>query len=78
MKKLTSIFIASLFIFSSCGKIVEDIVIVEKKPFLIETQILSKKTESYTIDKSARITAGSSLTLSAESAGEVVFLSAKE
>lgn len=79
MKKFTAIFLSSLLILSSCGKSSEVIVEkIEKKPFLIETQILGKKTEAYTIEKSARLTAGSSLTLSAESVWEVSSISVKE
>lgn len=79
MKKLTSALLLSFLILSSCGKVVEDTVTkVEKKPFLIETQIIGKKMESYMVEKSARLTAGSSLVLSAESVGEVSNIAVKE
>ena len=79
MKKLTVTILLPLFLLSSCGTAVQEAPKkVEKIPFFIETLSLGKKRESYVVEKSARITAGSSLTLSAESAGEVVSLSAKE
>ena len=58
MKKLTSLLVLSLLILSSCGKVEETMIIkAEKKPFLIETKIIGKKTETYTVEKTSRLTA---------------------
>ncbi len=79
MKKLTSVIAVLCIILSSCSNAAEEIIVKqEKKPFLIETQIIGKKTELYSVEKSARLTAGSSLTLSAESVGEVSNIAVKE
>jgi multidrug resistance efflux pump len=80
MKKLTLVFaIISLLSIASCGKTEEVIVKkIEKTPLLIQTQVVWKKTESYSVEKSARLTAWSSLTLAAESVGEVSTISVKE
>ena len=79
MKKLTVTVLLLLFFLSSCGTALPEAPKkVEKIPFFIETLSLGKKKESYTVEKSARITAGSSLTLSAEWVGEVSGIYVKE
>lgn len=79
MKKIISATLLTLFILSSCTK--ADIAVVtqqEKTPFYITTKSVWKKTESYSVEKPARLTAGSSLTLAAESMGEITSIAAKE
>ena len=79
MKKIIFACISLSFLLSSCGtsEVITPL-IEEKKPFLIETQLLGNSTEFYSVEKSARLTAGSSLTLAAESVGEVSTLWVKE
>ena len=81
MKKLTLSIVLISLILSGCSK-AEDtpwvITPITKKPFSIETQIIGKKKESYSVEKSARLTAGSALTLSTESVGEVSAITVKE
>jgi multidrug resistance efflux pump len=81
MKKLTiSLSLISLLFLASCGK-ADDIVVqkeIKKTPLLIETQIVWKKTESFSVEKSARLVGGSSLILAAEWVGEVSNISVKE
>ncbi len=79
MKKVISVLCLSLLILSSCAKTKEELVqVVTKKPFSIETQFIGKKRESYFIEKSARLTAWSALTLTTESVGEISNISVKE
>lgn len=70
MKKLTLTTLIFMLILSSCSKAQENdgaTLPVTKKSFSIETQVIGKKKESYSVEKSARLTAGSALTLSTES-----------
>jgi hypothetical protein len=67
-----SVIILSLLFLSSCGSTAKDTSLtgatVEKTPFIIKTQKLSDFSGSSVIEKSGRITASSSLTLSSKSA----------
>ncbi len=79
MRKIIAIFLLFPVFLSSCGTTTDNTVVnVEKTPFLIQTYILWKKVESFSVEKSARLTAGSSITLVADSAWEVTTLWAKE
>jgi multidrug resistance efflux pump len=81
MKKLTLTTLIFMLILSSCSKAQENdgaTLPVTKKSFSIETQVIGKKKESYSVEKSARLTAGSALTLSTESVWEVSAITVKE
>ncbi len=79
MFKIITIFVFFSFLLSSCGTTIEEIVTTpEKTPFFIQTYAIGKKVESYSVEKSARLTAWSSVTLAAESLGEVTSIWVKE
>jgi PBP1b-binding outer membrane lipoprotein LpoB len=79
MKKLTSLLLLSALLLSSCTQKAPEVVQTEeKKPFYVDIKTLSKTQQAFSIEKTARITAGSSLVLTAESVGEVVNISVKE
>ena len=77
-----SVIILSLLFLSSCGSTAKDTSLtgatVEKTPFIIKTQKLSDFSGSSVIEKSGRITASSSLTLSSKSAWEIGKILVKE
>ncbi len=70
----------SLFLIASCGSEKADIGVspVEKKVFLVETELVGNARDSYVVEKSWRLTAGSTLTMTAESVGEVSNINVKE
>jgi multidrug resistance efflux pump len=78
MKHFLILSLISIFILSSCSKTEEVVVTPEKTPFLIQTQWLSQASSDYTVTKSARITAGSSLTIASEGIGTVRSIPVKE
>lgn len=81
MKKI-SILITLLVLLSSCSQTRETTLplsgSLEKTPFIIRTQKLSDFTWTTVIEKSGRIVASSSLTLSSKSAGEIGKILVKE
>ena len=80
MKQSISILIITTLILSSCGGAIEQPTVSgeSKLPFLVQTYSIGKKTELYTVEKSARLTAGSSLSIAAESLGEVTNIAVRE
>lgn len=68
MKKVIALCLLVPVFLTSCGtpKAVE--VTPPKTPFIVETYSIGKKMESYTVEKSARLTAASALTLVTDSA----------
>lgn len=77
-----SIIILSLFLLSSCSSTPKtetlSWAVAEKTPFIIKTEKLSDFSGSNIIEKSGRITASSSLTLSSKSAWEIGKILVKE
>ncbi len=80
MKKFIVFFILLPFVLSSCGtpEALPPVVQIEKTPFYIETYSIGKKVETYSIEKPGRLVSASSLTLAAESAGEITSILVKE
>lgn len=66
MKPLIAIFLISTTVLSSCGSTVIESTKISKTPFLIDTYTIGQKQASVSIEKTGRITASSSLTLSAQ------------
>lgn len=78
MKPIISIFLISTIILSSCGADVSTTTEVAKTPFIIETFRVGDKQSNISVEKTGRITASSSLTLTAQGAGEISKISVKE
>lgn len=78
MKPLIAIFLISTTVLSSCGSTVIESTKISKTPFLIDTYTIGQKQTSVSIEKTGRITASSSLTLSAQWAGEISKITVKE
>lgn len=80
MQKIIAFSVLIPFLLVSCGKSTEEVVKtpVPKTPFYIDTYTVWKKIETASVEKSARLTAGSSLVLSADSAGEITTIGVKE
>lgn len=79
MQKPIAIFLFVSFILSSCTQTQEVLVATPKKTdFFIQTYSIGRKVESYSVEKSARLTAWSAITLAAESIWEVTTISVKE
>jgi multidrug resistance efflux pump len=79
MKNPIIIFIISTLILSSCGSSTSvNTVEAPKTPFYIDTFRVGEKQANISIQKTGRITASSSLTLTAQWAGEISKISAKE
>jgi multidrug resistance efflux pump len=78
MKPLISILVLSTIILSSCGSAAIVPVKSEKTPFIIDTYTIGQKQATVSIEKTGRITASSSLTLSAQWAGEISKITVKE
>jgi multidrug resistance efflux pump len=78
MKPLIFILVLSTVILSSCGSTAIVPVKSEKTPFIIDTYTIWQKQVAVSIEKTGRITASSSLTLSAQWAGEISKISIKE
>ncbi len=79
MKTPISIFLISTLILSSCGSTVSvNTTEVKKTPFFIDTFRVGEKQSNVSIEKTGRITASSSLTLTAQWAGEISKVSVKE
>lgn len=70
--------ILSTFLLSSCGSKVIPTDISKKTPFIIETYTIGQAQTPISIEKSGRITASSTLTLTAQWAGEISKISVKE
>lgn len=67
MKTPISIFLISTLILSSCGSTVSvNTTEVKKTPFFIDTFRVGEKQSNVSIEKTGRITASSSLTLTAQ------------
>ena len=67
MKPLIAIILISTVLLSSCGSsVVTPIVAPPKTPYIIETYTIGKTQTGVTIEKTGRITASSSLTLTAQ------------
>lgn len=78
MKTPIVIFLISTIILSSCWSATIESNKVSKSPFLIDTYTIWQKQASVSIEKTGRITASSSLTLSAQWAGEISKINVKE
>ncbi len=78
MKKISAFLLIPFFLSSCWTAVVQTPQAPEKTPFYVETYTVGKKVETYTVEKTARLTAGSSLTLSTDSAGEITTIAAKE
>ena len=79
MKRSLILLLITTFVLSSCGT--TEIVTpktVEKTPFLIDITTVWDKSTQVSIEKTGRITASSSLTLSAQWAGEISKINVKE
>lgn len=66
MKSPIAIFLITTLILSSCGPVAVVPTEVQKTPFFIETYIIGQTQAPISIEKTGRITASSSLTLSAQ------------
>lgn len=78
MQKLLSLSLISLLILSSCGTSTTDIPEDTRAEFIIQTLKLTGATGSYQVEKSARLTAGSSLSLPSDGVGQVEEILVKE
>ncbi len=79
MKSLISIVLISVLILSGCwAPVVETPTEKEKTKFIIDTYEVGKEQKNVLIQKTGRITASSSLTLTAQWAGEVSKISVRE
>lgn len=78
MKTSIAWIILSLFLLSSCGSEAIPITISKKTPFIIETYTIGQSQLPISIEKSGRITASSTLTLTAQWGGEISKISVKE
>ena len=79
MKRSLILLLITTFLLSSCGT--TEVVTpktVEKTPFLIDITTVWDKSTQVSIEKTGRITASSSLTLSAQWAGEISKINVKE
>jgi hypothetical protein len=66
MKLPIAIFLISTLLLSSCGSAVDTTPTIEKTPFLIDTYTVGQTQTGLTVEKTGRITASSSLTLTAQ------------
>lgn len=78
MRSLISISLVSILILSSCGATVVPDAPIVKSPFIIETYTIWQVQSGVSIEKTWRITASSSLTLTAQWAGEIARINVKE
>ena len=78
MKSPIAIFLISTILLSSCGSVALIPPESQKTPFIVETYTIWKTQAPISIEKTGRITASSSLTLSAQWAGEINKISVKE
>lgn len=78
MKSPIAIFLISTILLSSCGSVALIPPESQKTPFIVETYTIWKTQTPISIEKTGRITASSSLTLSAQWAGEINKISVKE
>lgn len=79
MKSLISIVLISVLILSGCwAPVVETPTEKEKTKFIIDTYEVGKEQKNVLIQKTGRITASSSLTLTAQGAGEISKISVRE
>ncbi|MBX9809025.1 biotin/lipoyl-binding protein [Candidatus Gracilibacteria bacterium] len=79
MKSPISILLISTILLTSCGAVVPtDTTEIKKTPFIIDTFRVGQKQADISVEKTGRITASSSLTLSAQGAGEISKISVKE
>ncbi|MBP6981515.1 HlyD family efflux transporter periplasmic adaptor subunit [Candidatus Gracilibacteria bacterium] len=80
MQKILAFSLLIPFFLVSCGKSAEEVVKTPepKTPFYIETYTVGKKIETASVEKSARLIAGASLILTADSAGEITSINVKE
>ena len=66
MKSIITIILLSTLTLTSCGSTVVVDPVVVKTPFVIETYTIGQSQTGITIEKTGRITASSSLTLTAQ------------
>ncbi len=66
MKPLIAIFLLSTLLISACGSTISGVTTIDKTPFIIDTYTVGQTQTGVTIEKTGRITASSSLTLSAQ------------
>lgn len=78
MKSPITIFLISTILLSSCGSVAVIPTEIAKTPFFIETYTIGQTQAPISIEKTWRITASSSLTLTAQWAGEINKISVKE
>ncbi|MBC7498816.1 HlyD family efflux transporter periplasmic adaptor subunit [Candidatus Gracilibacteria bacterium] len=78
MKPLIAIFLLSTLLLSACGSTISGVTTIDKTPFIIDTYTVGQTQTGITIEKTGRITASSSLTLSAQGAGEISKITVKE
>ncbi len=80
MQKILAFSLLIPFFLVSCWKSAEEVVKTPepKTPFYIETYTVWKKIETASVEKSARLIAGASLILTADSAGEITSINVKE
>ncbi len=78
MKSPISIFLISTILLSSCGSVAVVPTETKKTPFFIETYMIGQKQSTVSIEKTGRITASSSLTLTAQWAWEINKINVKE
>lgn len=78
MKSIISIILISSLLLSSCGSAITTTVWSTKTDFFVKTLKLSSTTGSYTVEKSARLTAASSLSISSDGIGQIDSILVKE
>jgi hypothetical protein len=66
MKPLIATILLSTILLTSCGSAVVTIPTIEKTPFIVETYTIGQNQTGIEIQKTGRITASSSLTLTAQ------------
>ena len=78
MKPLIAIILISTLLLSSCGSTPVDPISPPKTPFIVETYTIWQSQTGVTIEKTGRITASSSLTLTAQWAWEISKINVRE
>ncbi len=78
MKPLIAILLSSTLVLSSCGSTILSVAPASKTPFVIETYTIGQTQTGVTIEKTGRITASSSLTLTAQWAWEISKINVRE
>jgi multidrug resistance efflux pump len=79
MKPIIVISLLSTLILSACGSSTEPTTVsAEKTPFIVETFVVWGTVSPVTVEKSGRITASSSLTLTTQWAGEISRITVRE